>query len=71
MRRTRLLLAVLGTLGTLGCAGVQPHQRGQLARIERCQARDNASRLYESHLWMVREGAIGGTGRPGGGCGCN
>ncbi len=55
----------------VGCARVKPWQRGNLARIERCVERDASARAYEAHMWMVREGAAGGYGKPGGGCGCN
>lgn len=30
-----------------------------------------AARDFERHMWDVREGAAGGTGKAGGGCGCN
>lgn len=63
------LLALALALG--GCASVKPWQRENLARIEKELDRDGAARSFEAHMWMVREGAAGGSGKPGGGCGCN
>lgn len=69
--RIAIATTLLLSLVSLGCAGVAPYQRGRLAKIEQCQERQAAARAYEAHMWMVREGAVGGYGRPGGGCGCN
>lgn len=72
MKRIFALVAVAaGAAAACACARVEPYQRGNLARIERCEARDARARGLEAHMWMVREGAIGGYGKPGGGCGCN
>ena len=62
---------ILAWLSWIGCARIKPWQREDLARIERQLDRCSASRAYETHMWMVRESAIGGAGKPGGGCGCN
>jgi hypothetical protein len=64
-----LLLALV--LATTGCCHVRPWERENLARIEGQLDRHAALRTYENHMWMVREGALGGSGTPGGGCGCN
>ena len=65
---------VLGlVLGAAGCrhVGVRAHQRELLA--DRIMSLDgNAQeRAADEHVLSNREGAIGGTGTAGGGCGCN
>ena len=70
----RLLFALLlcGAVG--GCSiskwTVKPHQRELLAdpimQLDAGQERE-----AEEHVLANREGAIGGTGTSGGGCGCN
>jgi hypothetical protein len=54
-----------------GCAHVQPWEREDLARLEADAERHSDSTDYDAHFWYVREGMAGGTGEPGGGCGCN
>ena len=50
---------------------VKPHQRELLAdKIMQLDA-DPQEREAEEHVLANREGAIGGTGTSGGGCGCN
>ena len=50
---------------------VKPHQRELLAdRIMQLDA-EAQERAAEEHVLSNREGAIGGTGTSGGGCGCN
>jgi len=68
----RVILACLVVFfGEAGCGHVSPWEREDLARMERSSVRHSTSAGYEAHLWMVREGVVGGTGEPGGGCGCN
>jgi hypothetical protein len=73
---SRLLLALaLGLLGASGCASskwtVKPHQRELLADPIMQLDADAQERAAEEHVLANREGAIGGTGTSGGGCGCN
>jgi hypothetical protein len=50
---------------------VKPHQRELLAdKIMQLDA-EPQERAAEEHVLANREGAIGGTGTSGGGCGCN
>jgi len=50
---------------------VKAHQREQLAdRIMSIEG-DPQALAAEQHILSNREGAIGGTGTSGGGCGCN
>lgn len=58
-------------LGSSAC--VRPWERGVLAhRSMDPQAGDRScAQDFLVHLYDVREGATGGTGKAGGGCGCN
>jgi hypothetical protein len=75
----RLVLMAVATAalasGTSGCAAskwtVRPHQRELLAdRIMSLEA-IGQEQAAEQHILENREGAIGGSGTAGGGCGCN
>jgi hypothetical protein len=70
-----MLLALLGCGAASGCASsrwtVKPHQRELLAdRIMRLDG-DPQETAADEHVLANREGAIGGSGTSGGGCGCN
>jgi hypothetical protein len=74
MSRARLTLTALLVLGALssgcGTAPVRPWQHGYLAR--RAMRFDQGVQgRYSQHLFGAREGADGGYGHVGGGCGCN
>jgi hypothetical protein len=71
-RMRRVLLCGLLLL-LAGCSTVKPWERGALAhRTMDPEAGDRyCSGLFLGHLDDVREGAAGGTGKAGGGCGCN
>jgi len=68
-------MAILALAGAGGCSTakwtVKPHQRELLAdRI--MQPDGNAQEVAaDEHVLANREGAIGGSGTSGGGCGCN
>lgn len=68
-----LLLGALGgtSLLSTGCLVVRPHQRENLARRSMTADRDPGEVRFGQHQTGSREGADGGTGQPGGGCGCN
>lgn len=70
---TRLIWLLLLALAVLspGCTVVQPWQRGELADYTMRPDRDPLSDLFEEHVYYTREGAAGGRGVGGGGCGCN
>jgi hypothetical protein len=76
MRLAVLGLAGLALLGGGGCSAVRnnlvkPHQRAYLSdRIMRLD-NEKLSRGADQHVLSTREGAFGGTGTAGGGCGCN
>ena len=70
-----LSLLIAASVATGGCSlskwTVKPHQRELLAdRIMKLDA-EAQERSAEEHILSNREGAIGGTGTSGGGCGCN
>lgn len=57
-----------------GCAiepWVQPYERANLADPIMNFSRDPVSSSYRKHVFEAREGARGGEGSQGGGCGCN
>ncbi len=58
-----------------GCAPlepwVKPYERERLADPIMAFERDPVSTAYIDHVFESREGARGGTGAAGGGCGCN
>lgn len=73
-RTTRTAMAVLVLLGAAlagtGCATVQPWQRGTLSKEPMMFDPDPARAALEDHWMTSREGAAGGFGLQGGGCGC-
>jgi len=73
LSRFLLLLAVLA--GTTGCSDfepwVKPYERDRLADPIMALDPDPVSSAYIQHVYEAREGARGGEGSAGGGCGCN
>jgi hypothetical protein len=75
VRSLRLWILLAATLAGSACSTarwtVKPHQRELLAdRI--MQPDGNAQEVRsDEHILSNREGAIGGSGASGGGCGCN
>lgn len=77
-RRSRMALAarVLASLAVLsaavcatGCTAVAPYERGKLAHPT--MTAGGLSTMGEEHLHAISEGATGGSGGTGSGCGCN
>ncbi len=52
-----------------GCAPVAPYERGKLAHPT--MAAGSLGTMGEEHLHAISEGATGGSGGTGSGCGCN
>jgi hypothetical protein len=71
--RTLGLALLLGALAA--CAAptpwVKPYEREHFADPIMSFNRDPVSSIYLEHVLESREGAHGGTGAVGGGCGCN
>jgi hypothetical protein len=67
-----LLIAGIATLALAGagCITVQAWQRGRLADPEMKFDEDASLAAYQAHWQEAREGAAGGSGVQGGGCGC-
>ena len=73
LRNAVLGVALTSVLGA--CAmpepWVKPYERERLADPIMQFQRDGLSAKHLTHVHEVREGARGGTGVQGGGCGCN
>lgn len=69
-----LLLSVLLT-GLCACGPIEPwvkpYERDRLADPIMALDPDPVSSAYIHHVFEAREGARGGEGSAGGGCGCN
>jgi hypothetical protein len=74
-RISRLLLALLLANGLSACGGIEPwvkpYERDRLADPIMFLDGDPVSSSYLQHVYEAREGARGGEGAAGGGCGCN
>lgn len=64
-----LALLALGASAT-ACVTVQPWQRGRLSKTHMQFSPDPGLTAYAGHWQESREGAAGGLGLQGGGCGC-
>ena len=69
-RQVRSLLFLVLIAGS-GCVVVHAHERGNLAKRAMTNDRDPGETRFGQHERGSREAADGGTGQPGGGCGCN
>jgi hypothetical protein len=66
-------LTVVIFLATLagGCVRVKPYERELLAKPTMTFQPDPHEDVLDNHMLEAREGAAGGYGSAGGGCGCN
>lgn len=73
-RRSKQLITAAITaivvLTTGACARVKPYARETHAR-RAMQDRPAVDKKLDNHVHEYREGAVGGSGVGGGGCGCN
>ena len=71
----RILLGGLLLAGLAGCSGIEPwvkpYERDRLADPIMALDEHPVSSSYLQHVFESREGARGGEGAAGGGCGCN
>ncbi len=71
----RFLLPLAFLAGLTACGGIEPwvkpYERDRLADPIMALDADPVSTSYIQHVYEAREGARGGEGAAGGGCGCN
>jgi hypothetical protein len=68
--RLAVLAALVAVLGTAtGCGTVAPYERGKLAHPT--MTAGDLDGFGEAHVRAILEGARGGSGGTGSGCGCN
>ena len=71
----RTFLAMLLIAGLSACGPIEPwvkpYERDKLADPIMALDDDSVSTSYIQHVYEAREGARGGEGAAGGGCGCN
>jgi hypothetical protein len=71
----QVLLLCIALAGSAGCSNIEPwvkpYERDRLADPIMALDRDPVSSSYIQHVYEAREGARGGEGAAGGGCGCN
>ena len=74
-RAGRILLTILIVASFTGCGNIEPwvkpYERDKLADPIMALDGDPVSTAYIQHVYEAREGARGGEGAAGGGCGCN
>ena len=66
-----LALLLFASLGATGCARVQPYEREELSLRHMTGDAEHVEDKFRQHWQESREGASGGYGAAGGGCGCN
>jgi len=71
----RVLLLAASLMWLAGCSNIEPwvkpYERDRLADPIMALDSDPVSSAYIQHVYEAREGARGGEGAAGGGCGCN
>ena len=72
VRRLRLVVTLAALVASSsGCVVVRANQRALHAKRAMTNDREAGEVRFGQHSTGAREGADGGTGQPGGGCGCN
>lgn len=67
----RLVVVLLACVLLGACASVKPWERGRLALNEMAFDPDPQASAIHELTYASKEGASGGAGIGGGGCGCN
>ena len=67
----RLVLLSVLCCALSGCVRVKPYQRELLSKKIMIFQPDAYEDVLDQHMLEAREGAVGGYGSAGGGCGCN
>ncbi len=72
---SRFVLLAIAMASVYGCSNIEPwvkpYERDRLADPIMALDTDPVSSAYIQHVYEAREGARGGEGAAGGGCGCN
>jgi hypothetical protein len=72
---SRFVLLAIAMAAVSGCSNIEPwvkpYERDRLADPIMALDTDPVSSAYIQHVYEAREGARGGEGAVGGGCGCN
>jgi len=72
---SRILFLGIAMAAVSGCSSIEPwvkpYERDRLADPIMALDIDPVSSAYMQHVYEAREGARGGEGAVGGGCGCN
>ena len=72
---SRFALLAIAMAAVSGCSNIEPwvkpYERDRLADPIMALDMDPVSSAYIQHVYEAREGARGGEGSAGGGCGCN
>ncbi len=74
VQKSLYALMIMIMLGLSACSpgtAVQPWEKETLARPEMTFEGDKLDTAYTEHIYSSKEGASGGAGVGGGGCGCN
>jgi hypothetical protein len=71
MKFAKLLLPLLAITVLTACAEVRVWERGRLAEPQMALDGDPLASIIDEHTYVSKEGASGGIGPAGGGCGCN
>lgn len=69
--RLVLIASLLLPVWASGCVTVAPYQREYLASPAMSGDLEEGESEFQAHVFDSREGATGGHGSTGGGCGCN
>jgi len=74
-RLVRVVLMLAAFVAVSGCSNIEPwvkpYERDRLADPIMLLDMNPVSSAYIYHVYEAREGARGGEGTAGGGCGCN
>jgi hypothetical protein len=70
-RAVGLSLVLSLALGGCSLQPPKPWEKGLLAKREMTMESDALESRYNEHIYSSKEGASGGSGVGGGGCGCN
>ena len=71
MRRVIVLVMAVALAGCASFDPPQPWERGELAKPAMQFDYDRLDARTQAHIYTSKEGAFGGYGVGGGGCGCN